>query len=112
MEQRLSVPEWQIFLSDSADERHSQQELWEARECWLARSLKQPASYLWHFPYLPAKLILPHTLRNMLLSQTAETSELPILPKMIPGICGACLNWRKILGGHWGEYRCVVLSQL
>lgn len=40
--------------------------------------LKQSVSYLWHFPYLPAKLILPHTLHNMLLLQT---SELPILPR-------------------------------
>lgn len=78
MEQRLSVLEWQISLSDSADERHSQPELLEAQECSLAPSLKLSVSYLWHFPYLPAKLILPHTLHNMPLPQT---SKLPILPK-------------------------------
>lgn len=46
MEQRLSVPERQIFLSDSADERHSQHELWEAQECWLACLLALSSSLL------------------------------------------------------------------
>lgn len=78
MEQRLSALEWQISLSDPADERHSQAELSDAQECTLAPSLKHSVGYLWHFPYLPAKLILPHTLHNMLLPQT---SELHILPK-------------------------------
>lgn len=78
MEQRLSVLEWQPSLSDSADERHSQPELWEAQECSLAPSLKQSVSYLRHFPYLPAKLILPHTLHNVLLPQTSEP---PVLPR-------------------------------
>jgi len=61
MEQRLSVLKQQIFLSDSADERHSLHKLWEAREWSLAHSLKQSIGYLWYFPHLPEKLIIPHT---------------------------------------------------
>lgn len=82
MEQRLSVPEWQIFLSDSVDERHSQHELWEAQECLPALSLKQPVGYLWHFPYLPVKLILPYKLRNMLLLASQQRPVIfPSSPK-------------------------------